>query len=158
MTGYIIAVQRTLPIQILQIYPHETGLSAEHIKDWFKQPIDRINELCHSDTFTLEDVINRIHRDMMKQNLPKALEVLNVCLGQTDNNFNKIQIERGLERTSSLKKSKTSKLEQMVDGVSGDRQFNPRDTSSDTRDILSRLQTELMKAATEDAAYGGSRT
>ena len=73
----------------------------------FKQPIDRINELCHSDTFTLEDAINRIHRDMMKQNLPKALVVLNVCLGQTDNNFNKIQIERGLERTSSLKNQKT---------------------------------------------------
>lgn len=110
---------------------HETGLSAEHIKDWFKQPIDRINELCHSDTFTLEDAINRIHRDMIKQNLPKALVVLNVCLGQTDDNFNKIQIERGLERTSSLKKSKNLKQEQMVDGVSGDRQFNPRDTSSD---------------------------
>ena len=88
---------------------HETGLSAEHIKDWFKQPIDRINELCHSDTFTLEDAINRIHRDMIKQNLPKALVVLNVCLGQTDNNFNKIQIERGLERTSSFRKSKKLK-------------------------------------------------
>ena len=88
---------------------HETGLSAEHIKDWFKQPIDRINELCHSDTFTLEDAINRIHRDMIKQNLPKALVVLNVCLGQTDNNFNKIQIETGLERTSSFRKSKKLK-------------------------------------------------
>ena len=98
---------------------HETGLSAEHIKDWFKQPIDRINELCHSDTFTLEDAINRIHRDMIKQNLPKALVVLNVCLGQTDNNFNKIQIESGLERSSSLKKSKKLKQEQMVQGVSG---------------------------------------
>ena len=56
---------------------------------------------------------------MIKQNLPKALVVLNVCLGQTDNNFNKIQIESGLERSSSLKKSKKLKQEQMVQGVSG---------------------------------------